>query len=88
MLAQASSDTLYQAGLWISILVAVVAIAAFVVRRFRDSNAGVGESTGSLLSKFQEVRQEGDISEAEFRKIKAVLGGQLRSEVKETKDKG
>lgn len=87
MLAQVSSDTLIQASLWISILVGVVAVATFFVRRFRDSNAGVGESTSSLLSKFQEVRQEGDISEAEFRKIKAVLGGQLRSEVKESKDK-
>jgi hypothetical protein len=47
-----------------------------------------GDPEGELLSKFKEMRHEGDISEAEYRTIKAVLGEQLQRNVKDGKNKG
>ena len=41
-----------------------------------------------MLTKFQEMRQEGDISETEYRTIKSVLGEQLQRDVKDGKSKG
>ena len=47
-----------------------------------------GRHASDLLTNFQEMRHEGDISDADYRKIKSVLGEQLQRELKDGKDKG
>lgn len=81
----AAIQYLMQFGIWGGLLVLLIVIAALVVRRLRDSARQGRQRSGDLLSNFQEMQQEGDISDAEFRNIKAVLGNQLRSNVKSGK---
>lgn len=83
--SDAATEYLIQLGIWGGILVLMIVIAALVVRRLRDGARQGRQRSGDLLSNFQEMQQEGDISDAEFRNIKAVLGNQLRSNVKSGK---
>ena len=64
------------------VLALLVAVALMVVRKLRDQTVGNRQSTSDLLTNFQELNQQGEFSEAEFRKIKSVLGNQLQKDVK------
>ncbi|MFW6171798.1 MAG: hypothetical protein ACODAD_15025 [Planctomycetota bacterium] len=68
--------------LWVAILLIIMAIAYYVVRRFRDRIDDDQQTASELLTNFREIHQEGDISEVEFRTIKTVLGQQLQEETK------
>ena len=63
-------------------------VATLIVQRFRGGAADKGTTANELMTKFQEMRKRGDISDADYRKIKSVLGNQLQSELKDGKDKG
>ncbi len=76
---------LYELGIWGGLFVLLLVIAFVVVRKLRDNATGNQQRSGELLSNFQEMKQEGDISDAEFRNIKAVLGNQIRTDVKSGK---
>jgi hypothetical protein len=66
----------------------MIVLGAMVVRKRRDSATHNRQAANDLLSNFQEMKQEGDISDAEFRNIKSVLGNQLGSNVKSGKRTG
>lgn len=80
-------ETLAQVLLWLAVLGGVIVVAVMVVRRFRGQSAEDQPDPANLLTKFQEMRQEGDISDTEYRTIKAVLGANLQREVKRGEDK-
>jgi uncharacterized membrane protein len=86
-MGQLSADTLSQLLIGMTILLALVIAGVLVVQRFRGGAADRGGSTSELLSNFQEMRQRGDISDVDYRKIKSVLGDQLQGDVKNGKDK-
>jgi hypothetical protein len=83
-----SHETLIQLGIGLGLLVGLVVVGVLVVQRFRGGTADDGVGSSDLLSKFQEMRHEGDISETEYRTIKSVLGQQLKRDVKDGKNKG
>jgi uncharacterized membrane protein len=77
-----------QAVIWMTTLVFILLIATYVVKKFRD---GIDEDRGSaneLLTNFREMNREGDISDAEFRTIRNVLGERLQTELKDSGDTG
>jgi uncharacterized membrane protein len=82
-----STETLAQLVLWLALLIGIVFVGLLVVQKFRGGTADRGSVTNEALSKFQEMRERGDISDADYRKIKSVLGAQLHSELKDGKDK-
>ena len=84
---QASAETLVQVMLWMTVLIGLVIIGMLVVQRFRGGAADKGTSANDMLSNFQEMHSRGDISDADYRKIKSVLGAQLHSELRDGKDK-
>jgi hypothetical protein len=81
------SSTAGQLTLGLFILAMLVAVALMVVRKLRDQTVGNRQTTSDLLTNFQELNQQGEFSEAEFRKIKSVLGTQLQRDVKSGKNK-
>jgi uncharacterized membrane protein len=85
---QASAETLVQVMLWMTVLIGLVIIGVLVVQRFRGGAADKGTSANELITNFQEMRSRGVISDADYRKIKSVLGAELQSELKDDKDKG
>jgi hypothetical protein len=74
--------------LWGAVLLVMLVLAVAVVRRLRDSIRSDKVGEADLLTNFQEMRREGDINDAEFRNIRAVLGSKRPGEVKNGKDKG
>lgn len=70
-----------KALLWVTILLVILAVGYYLVRRFRDRTDDGGQTASDLLTNFREMRREGDISETEFRTIKTVLGRKLQQEL-------
>ena len=69
------SDPAVKAGLGLLILIIVSAAAFFLVARLRDYTNGDWDTTQSSLLNLEEMRLKGDISEEEFRTIKAASHG-------------
>jgi hypothetical protein len=69
-------------------LLGLLTVAWIVVGKLRGNTQQNEDSAGELLSNLQDLRQEGDISDAEYRTIKAVLGAKLQQRVKDDQDKG
>ncbi len=67
------SRSYVQAGLSVLGLAVVCAVAYFVLARLRDLSNQDRDSPADLLKNFEEMRQEGDINEAEFRNIQSLL---------------
>ena len=83
-----SADTLAQLALGVGVLIGLVIAGAMIVQRFRGSAADKGTDAAQLISNFQEMHSRGDITDADYRRIKSVLGEQLHGELKDDKDKG
>jgi uncharacterized membrane protein len=67
------ANTFVQAGLSLLGLMIVSAVAYFVVVRLRDSSHEDQKTAEDLMKNFEEMRQEGDIDEKEFRNIQLLL---------------
>ncbi len=68
------SGSTTQAVLSILALLALSWLAYFGVLKLRESSLKDQPDTKDLLNNLEEMRQEGDISDAEYRKIRSVLG--------------
>lgn len=69
--------------LWMSVLLVLLVMGYYLVRRFRDRIGDDHPTASDLLTNFREMHREGDISEAEFRTIRTVLGRKLQEELKD-----
>ena len=67
--------------LWVAVLLIMMAVGFYVVRRFRDRIDDDRLTPSDLLTNFREMQHGGDISEKEFRTIKTVLGQELHAEM-------
>ena len=65
---------------------ALLMVAYYIVRSFRDRIDSDTEGPADLLTNFREMHHEGDITEKEYRNIKTVLGAELQSQLSETDD--
>ena len=71
---------------WGSILAVMVVVAYFVVRKLRGSAVGNDDTSMELLTNFREMKLQGDISDKEFRDIKALLNEKQAPTVKQNQD--
>ena len=72
-----------KAVLWVAVLLIMMAIGYYGLRRFRDRIDDDRQTASDLLTNFREIHHEGDISDMEFRTIKTVLGQKLQQEMKD-----
>ena len=72
----------------VAVLLILMAVAFYVVQRFRDRIDEDRQTASDLLTNFREMHHEGDITEAEFRTIKTVLGHKLHEEFKDEEGTG
>lgn len=73
-----SAETLLQLLTWVGVLIGLILVAVLIVQRFRGYRAQTGLGPEQLLANFEEMRTRGDISDADYRKIKSVLGARLQ----------
>ena len=67
-------DLVVQLSLYGLILAMMIGLAVVVVRRFRSYAVEDKGATLDLLTNFREMSSKGDITDAEFRTIKSLLG--------------
>ncbi len=77
------TTTTAKAVLWVAVLMVMLTVGYYMLRRFRDRIDDDRQTASDLLTNFREMHHEGDISETEFRTIKTVLGRKLQEELKE-----
>ena len=75
-----------QAIIWLTVLLVLLVVACYVVQRYRDRTGDDRPTANELLTNFRDMHHEGDIDDAEFRRLKTVLGPQLQDEVKDNGD--
>ena len=80
-MGQLSLETGIQLLVSVAILIGLVIVATLVVQRYRGGAAQTGASPGELLTNFQEMRERGDISDADYRRIKSVLGDKIQDDL-------
>ena len=73
--------SLLQVALWCAVVLAVSALAAALLRRWRGSAYDVQPTTDELLTKFRELHDRGGLSDSEYRTIKTKLARQLDAEL-------
>lgn len=72
---------LSQAALWFAVILALVAVAVTVLRRWRGSASDAQQGTSELLTKFRELHGRGTLSDDEYRTIKTKLARQVEAEL-------
>jgi len=82
-----SADTLAQLALGLGLLIALVTAGAVIVQRFRGGAADKALDANELIANFREMHSRGDLTDADYRKIKSVLGAKLHGGLKDDKDK-
>ena len=75
-----------KAVIWVTVLLVVAVVGWYVVLRFRDISDDDHPTPSELLTNFRELRQEGDISEQEYRTIKTALRPDIDREVNVSND--
>lgn len=73
------SQSVVQAILGILILLIVSVVAYYTLLKLRGSSIDNTETLELIRKNFEEMRSEGDISEAEYRRISASLKGGMNS---------
>ena len=68
-------------------MLVLLMFGAVVLLTLRRKTVGDSGASSEMLSKFRELHQQGDISDAEFRTIKSVLGPMPQREINGGKDK-
>jgi uncharacterized membrane protein len=71
---------------WGAVLAIMLVVSFFVLRKLRDSAVGNEEAPLELLTNFREMKLQGDISDKEFRTIKALLNDKQAPTIKQTQD--
>jgi len=72
----------------IAVVAILVAIGIYVVGRVRTSFREDGSTTNDLLTNFRELHSRGELSDGEYRTIKATLSARLQEELKDSGKEG
>jgi uncharacterized membrane protein len=83
-MAELFRHPLSQAALWFAVIIALLALAILVVRKWRGDAADDRPKASELLTKFRELHLRGGLSDDEFRTIKTKLAPQIEAELKDT----
>ena len=75
-----------QLVVWGAVLALLLVISYFVVRKLRGFAVGNDETPLELLTNFREMKVQGDISDKEFRTIKALLNEKQAPTIKHNQD--
>lgn len=59
-------------------LAAILVVAYYIVRRFRDRIDDDPQLADIVLTNFREMHHQGDITDGEFRDIKTMMGAELQ----------
>jgi uncharacterized membrane protein len=73
-----------QLVIWGAVLAILVAVAWFVISRFRGESSDRELESSVLMSQFREMHSRGDLSDAEFQTIKISLADRMQEELNDS----
>ncbi len=79
---------------WLSLMAALailgglVAVGWYVIPKLRAKALQNERDNADWLANFRELRERGELSEAEFRTIRTTLAGQYQSKLKDSEETG
>jgi uncharacterized membrane protein len=79
-MAELFRHPLSQAALWFAVIIALLALALLLLRKWRGGSADDRLDPHELLTKFRELHVRGGLSDDEYRTIKTKLATQIDSE--------
>ena len=77
----------YLAIILFAAVVALIAIGAYAVSKWRDATDDDTNSASELLTNFREMHSRGDLTDEEFRTIKARLSYEMQQELRNSDNK-
>ena len=78
----------YLAIMLFAAIVALIAIGAYAVSKWRDATDDDTSTASELLTNFREMHSRGDLTDEEFRTIKARLSYEIREELRDSDNEG
>ncbi len=82
------SEVPAQVVIWLAILAILVIIGVYVINVFRGGSDNDSPASSELISNFNDLHSQGELSDEEFRTIKSMLAKRLQTELKDTGGKG
>lgn len=70
--------------LLVALTAALVAIGAYVISKVRASYREEQTSASDWMTSFKEIHSQGELTDQEYRTIKAMLAERLQHEIKDT----
>ena len=77
-----------QIVLWLAAGAALVAVGIYVVAKLRQGFSENGPGSHHLMTNFRELHSQGELSDDEYRTIKAMLAARLQHELKDKGEEG
>ena len=87
-MANSWSDSFVSLVLLAAATATLIAVGIYVIGRVRQQSRDEEPQASQLITKFQELHAKGELSDQEYRTIKAVLTERLQNELKETGEPG
>lgn len=79
-------STAAQVVVWMAVCAALVAVGIYVVAKVRGSLSEDEPQPHDLLTNFRDLHAQGELSDEEYRTIKAALAARLQRELKDKGD--
>jgi hypothetical protein len=80
-MAEFLRSTPAQVVIWMAVLTAISVVAVYFVLGVRGWRQDDNKSASDLLTEFRDLRDSGGLSQAEYKKIKSVLGEKLQDQL-------
>lgn len=75
-------STTAQVVIWLAVCAILVLVGIYLVAKVRQTFTESEPATHELLSNFRELHTQGELSDEEYRTIKATLAARLQREIK------
>ncbi|MBL9090721.1 MAG: hypothetical protein JNL96_05825 [Planctomycetaceae bacterium] len=71
---------------WVSLLAILVAVGFYLIGKFRGTYRESDQGSTNLLTNFRELHSQGELSDEEYRNIKAKLATRIREQFNQSEE--
>jgi uncharacterized membrane protein len=81
-------STAAQVVIWLAVCAALVVVGIYVVGKVRQTLSESEPQAHDLMANFRELHSQGELSDEEYRTIKAMLAARVQQQLKGRSDEG
>ena len=72
--------------LWVAVLAMATAVCVYLIGKFRGTYRESDQGSTNLLTNFRELHSQGELSDEEYRNIKAKLATRIREQFNQSEE--